>query len=114
MDGLKLNMYFNTSLRNMGLLTSISLALLAGSRFFQKEGGDDKRRVNLVRFATIFLIISIAFTVGFLIEYYNLIEESFKNDIIKDRSTYRLWILIPIAILLTNIIMVWNVYAKNL
>ena len=52
MDSLPIHMYYNTALRNIGLYTSLSLALLAGSRFFLGKGNEkaaDQAAVNAMR-----------------------------------------------------------------
>ena len=63
----KLQMHFHTSIRNVGLYLSVSLALLGASRYYRK--GSERSRVKQLMFT----LISLAFTTNaFLVSKYLL------------------------------------------
>lgn len=111
MDSLPIHMYYNTALRNIGLYTSLSLALLAGSRFFLGKG-NEKRRLLLVYFSIGFLTISLIMGALFI---ETLI--TFINDHKKRRKPYKefyKWLAIPILVMLLNVTMLVTINFANL
>ena len=111
MDQLPLNMYYNTSLRNVGLYTSISLAIIAASRFFLGKGNETRRKV-LVWFSVGFLCISLLFNILFIKDYLSYINEL--KDGGKDVKGQYKWLSVPILVLLMNIVMLFMVNFKNI
>lgn len=109
MNNLQVDMYFNTAFRNIGLLTSISIALLTASRFFTDK--DPQRRMTFVYFATIFLVMSILFSIAFLHKYYKLINQTVDTSM---KNHYYMWSVLPILLLLININMLIIVFYENI
>ena len=109
MKNLQIDMYLNTVFFNLGLLTSISLALLAASRFFYDT--DPSRRMTFVYFATVFLIMSILFSIAFLHKYYNLVNNNVNTEM---QTHYYMWSILPILLLLINCSMLVIIFFKNI
>tara|TARA_Y100000816_G_scaffold286058_1_gene266581 strand:+ start:496 stop:891 length:396 start_codon:yes stop_codon:yes gene_type:complete len=95
----KLQMHFHTSIRNVGLYLSVSLALLGASRYYRK--GSERSRVKQLMFT----LISLAFTTNaFLVSKYllndhmSILKNYCKNEI---KHVYK-WYIIPKILLLTS------------
>jgi hypothetical protein len=76
-----LMMFYHTSTRNVGLFTSISLAILSYSRFYR--GKSKLYSSGLVVISTIFVLISLLINLklyNLLIEYSKLEEYSYINN----------------------------------
>ena len=75
----KLQMHF-TSIRNVGLYLSVSLALLGASRYYRK--GSERSRIKQLMFT----IVSLAFTTNaFLVSKYLLNDHSYLKIIAKKK-----------------------------
>lgn len=95
----KLQMHFHTSIRNVGLYLSVSLALLGASRYYRK--GSERSRIRQLMFT----LVSLAFTTNaFLVSKYLLNDHMF---ILKDYSKEETkhvtkWYIIPKILLGTS------------
>ena len=111
MEQLPINMYYNTALRNVGLYTSISLAILGASRFFLGKGNETRRKL-LVTFSIGFLCISLLFGGLFIHDYLNLIKQEKDNN--KDVKSHYKWLSIPILVMMMNLFMLFMINFKNI
>ncbi len=110
-DSLPIHMYYNTALRNVALMTSVSLALLAGSRFFIGKN-NEKRRQLLVYFSIGFLTLTLIMGALFIETLFNFI-----NDHKKRRKPYKefyKWLVIPVIMIMLNIGMLVTIYFANI
>lgn len=87
-------MYFQTSLRNVGLYTSLSFAALGYSRFYRNK--DALYNIYLVIFSIVFIMLSLTISI-------NLISDINKFQKILKSSTIKKWIYIPKTIIVFNI-----------
>ena len=87
-------MYFQTSLRNIGLYTSLSFAALGYSRFYRNK--DALYNIYLVIFSIVFIMLSLTISI-------NLISDINKFQKILKSSTIKKWIYIPKTIIVFNI-----------
>lgn len=87
-------MYFQTSLRNVGLYTSISFASLGYSRYYR----DKSNIYNLY-----LIIVSLAFLAVSLFVSYHLVEDiqHFQKDVKSEQL--KKWLILPKSILYFNI-----------
>ena len=88
---------FQTTFRNIGLFTSISLAVLAGSRYFRDKNEFVKNEIFLLSLSLIFIVFSL-FINSFLI--YDL--QIFYKNKVYDKLLK--WIYLCYFVLLFNII----------
>ena len=87
-------MYFQTSLRNVGLYTSLSFAALGYSRFYRDK--DALYNIYLIIFSIVFMILSLTICI-------NLISDIDKFQKILKSSSIKKWIYIPKTIIVFNI-----------
>ena len=87
-------MYFQTSLRNIGLYTSLSFAALGYSRFYRNK--DALYNIYLVIFSIVFIMLSLTISI-------NLISDINKFQKILKSTTIKKWIYIPKTIMVFNI-----------
>lgn len=81
-------MFYHTSLRNVGLYTSISLALLGVSRFYREKGDFVYNTAFiLLSMATLFLAFSILQN---LIRHVTVFKESLNDE--KEKMTVNEWL----------------------
>ena len=95
----KLQMHFHTTIRNVGLYLSVSLALLGASRYYRK--GAERSRVKQLMFT----VISLAFTTkSFLISKFLLNDHLavLKNYEKKEVQQVYKWYIIPKMLLATS------------
>tara|TARA_B100001564_G_scaffold278948_1_gene241082 strand:+ start:182 stop:577 length:396 start_codon:yes stop_codon:yes gene_type:complete len=95
----KLQMHFHTTIRNVGLYLSVSLALLGASRYYRK--GAERSRVKQLMFTA----ISLAFTTkAFLISKFLLNDHLavLKNYEKKEVQQVYKWYIIPKMLLATS------------
>jgi len=95
----KLQMHFHTTIRNVGLYLSVSLALLGASRYYRK--GAERSRVKQLMFTA----ISLAFTTkAFLISKFLLNDHLavLKNYEKKELQHVYKWYIIPKMLLATS------------
>jgi hypothetical protein len=94
----KLQMHFHTTIRNVGLYLSVSLALLGASRYYRK--GAERSRVKQLMFTA----ISLAFTTkAFLISKFLLSDHLavLRNYEKKEVQQVYKWYIIPKMLLAT-------------
>lgn len=99
----KLQMHFHTSIRNVGLYLSVSLALLGASRYYRK--GSERSRVKQLMFT----IVSLAFTTNaFLVSKYLLNDHmSMLKNYSKEETTHvTKWYIIPKILLGTSFLFI--------
>jgi len=96
-------MFYQTSFRNVGLFTTISLALLGYSRFYR-----DKNTIYNISF----IIISLVFILCSCYICYYLVKDLENIHKNLDKSLYlKKWLIIPKIILVTNsIIGIFGIY----
>ena len=107
----KMQMHFHTSIRNVGLYLSVSLALLGASRYYRK-GAERSRPRQLL-----FTLLSLAFTANaFLISYYlhkdhiSILQQYDKKE---SKSSYK-WYVIPKILIMTSALFVtFSVYLSG-
>ena len=95
----KLQMHFHTTIRNVGLYLSVSLALLGASRYYRK--GAERSRVKQLMFT----VIPLAFTTkAFLISKFLLNDHLavLKNYEKKEVQQVYKWYIIPKMLLATS------------
>ena len=95
----KLQMHFHTTIRNVGLYLSVSLAVLGASRYYRK--GAERSRVKQLMFTA----ISLAFTTkAFLISKFLLNDHLavLKNYEKKEVQQVYKWYIIPKMLLATS------------
>tara|TARA_Y100000996_G_C22303337_1_gene553081 strand:+ start:43 stop:438 length:396 start_codon:yes stop_codon:yes gene_type:complete len=95
----KLQMHFHTTIRNVGLYLSVSLALLGASRYYRK--GAERSRVKQLMFTA----ISLAFTTkAFLISKFLLNDHLavLRNYEKKEVQQVYKWYIIPKMLLATS------------
>lgn len=95
----KLQMHFHTTIRNVGLYLSVSLALLGASRYYRK--GAERSRVKQLMFTA----ISLAFTTkAFLISKFLLSDHLavLRNYEKKEVQQVYKWYIIPKMLLATS------------
>jgi len=88
---------YHTNLRNVGLFTSISLAILGASRFYRGKG--------IMLYNIGYIIISLIFTFMSLILAYYLLEDHKKLIKKMNNNETKLlnkWYLLPKLLLVTN------------
>ena len=85
---------FHTTLRNIGLFTSISIAILVGSRYYIDKKNYKINRYFLLLLSLIFLVYSIFINIFLLYDIYYYFDN---HDFIKK------WILLTKFILFFNI-----------
>lgn len=90
-------MMFHTTIRNMGLFTSISLGLLGYSRFYRSKN-NQMYNIAFIVFSLIFLACSINIGRYLLLDVQNINKES-KMD--KNALTHK-WMMIPEIIIGVN------------
>ena len=104
----KLQMHFHTSIRNIGLYLSVSLALLGASRYYRK-GSERSRGRQLL-----FTIISLGFTVNaFLVSRYLLSDHmSLLKNYNKDeiQHVYKWYIIPKILLLVSTLFVCFSLY----
>ena len=99
----KLQMHFHTSIRNVGLYLSVSLALLGASRHYRK--GSERSRVKQLMFT----LVSLAFTTNaFLVSKYLLHDHMsmLKNYSKKETKHVNKWYVIPKILLGTSFLFI--------
>ena len=95
----KLQMHFHTSIRNVGLYLSVSLALLGASRYYRK--GSERSRIKQLMFS----MVSLAFTTNaFLVSKYLLNDHMsiLKNYSKEETKHVTKWYIIPKILLGTS------------
>ena len=95
----KLQMHFHTSIRNVGLYLSVSLALLGASRYYRK--GSERSRIRQLMFT----MVSLAFTTNaFLVSKYLLNDHMsiLKNYSKEETKHVTKWYIIPKILLGTS------------
>ena len=95
----KLQMHFHTSIRNVGLYLSVSLALLGASRYYRK--GSERSRIKQLMFT----MVSLAFTTNaFLVSKYLLNDHMsiLKNYSKEETKHVTKWYIIPKILLATS------------
>ena len=95
----KLQMHFHTSIRNVGLYLSVSLALLGASRYYRK--GSERSRIKQLMFT----MVSLAFTTNaFLVSRYLLDDHMsiLKNYSKEETKHVTKWYIIPKILLGTS------------
>ena len=95
----KLQMHFHTSIRNVGLYLSVSLALLGASRYYRK--GSERSRIKQLMFT----LVSLAFTTNaFLVSRYLLDDHMsiLKNYSKEETKHVTKWYIIPKILLATS------------
>ena len=95
----KLQMHFHTSIRNVGLYLSVSLALLGASRYYRK--GSERSRAKQLMFT----MVSLAFTTNaFLVSKYLLDDHAsiLKNYAENEIKHVTKWYIIPKILLATS------------
>ena len=95
----KLQMHFHTSIRNVGLYLSVSLALLGASRYYRK--GSERSRAKQLMFT----MVSLAFTTNaFLVSKYLLHDHAsiLKNYTENEIKHVTKWYIIPKILLATS------------
>ncbi len=95
----KLQMHFHTSIRNVGLYLSVSLALLGASRYYRK--GSERSRIKQLMFT----VVSLAFTTNaFLVSKYLLNDHMsiLKNYTKEETKHVTKWYIIPKILLGTS------------
>ena len=95
----KLQMHFHTSIRNVGLYLSVSLALLGASRYYRK--GSERSRIKQLMFT----LVSLAFTTNaFLVSRYLLDDHMsiLKNYSKEETKHVNKWYIIPKILLGTS------------
>ena len=100
---------YHTSLRNVGLFTSVSFAALAYSRYYRSKN-DDIYNIGLILVSVAFIIVSIMIS--------NFLISDFENDIgnIKDNKKYSIrtikkWLTIPYFVLgIEYVILVFGLF----
>jgi hypothetical protein len=86
-------MYFSTSLRNIGLFTSVSLGALGYSRFYRSKNAI--HNIYLILVSLFFLLASM------YIAYYLVQDiETFNND--ETNKIMEKWILLPKGLIIVN------------
>ena len=91
-------MYYHSSLRNVGLFTSISLALLGYSRFY---------RGKIKVYNVSFIIISLLILVCALFMCFNIIQDLKHMSKSVDNTKYlQRWLLIPQIIFVLEILII--------
>ena len=84
---LDLKMYYNTNLRNLLLIISVTIALLTASRLYITQ---DKQTNNIILIIALsFLILSIIYNLLFMYEYQQLSENTQNTNI-----NY-MWLVLP-------------------
>lgn len=99
----KLQMHFHTSIRNIGLYVSVSVALLGASRYYRK--GSERSRVKQLMFT----LVSLAFTTNaFLVSKYLLHDHMsiLKNYSKKESKHVNKWYVIPKILLGTSFLLI--------
>lgn len=89
-------MFYHTTLRNVGLFTSISLALLGYSRFYR-----GKNKIYNISFIILSLLILLC---AMMINFYLVKDLERMRTSIKDPKYLDKWMLIPKAILTADIL----------
>ena len=106
MDHKAINSLYHTNLRNIGLFTSISLALLGASRFYRAKG--------ILIYNIGYILVSLVFTGMSLIMTRYLMEDHkylIKNMKEKDTILLDKWYILPKILLFTNtIILCFTLY----
>ena len=92
-----LNLYkaYHTVLRNIGLYTSISLAILGSSRFYINKNVFKLNHIFLVLLSLIFLLYSI---------FINIFVISDLSSNLKKKEIFKKWYYLLLSILLFNIL----------
>jgi predicted Co/Zn/Cd cation transporter (cation efflux family) len=106
MDHKAINALFHTNLRNIGLFTSISLAILGASRFYRGKG--------MIMYNVGYILISLVFTVmslmmaNYLMEDHEKLIKKMKKE---DTELLDKWYMLPKMLLVTNsVILVFSLY----
>ncbi len=95
-DEQSLLMFYHTTIRNVGLYTSISFAALGYSRFYR--GKNKLYNVGLIIFSLAFLIVSL------VLDYFLILDINYyKKKHSLDKNIIDKWML------LTNIILIFNI-----
>jgi hypothetical protein len=95
-DEQSLLMFYHTTIRNVGLYTSISFAALGYSRFYR--GKNKLYNVGLILFSLAFLIVSL------VLDYFLILDINYyKKKHSLDKNIIDKWML------LTNIILIFNI-----
>tara|TARA_B100001094_G_C18052385_1_gene730728 strand:- start:63 stop:404 length:342 start_codon:yes stop_codon:yes gene_type:complete len=93
---------YHTNLRNVGLFTSVSLALMGSSRFFR--GKDMQfRNIGYLTLSIICIVISILLA-SYLLEDHKIYMNKIKNE---EKNLLNKWYIIPNILLITNIILLF-------
>ena len=89
-----LMMYYQTSLRNVGLYTSLSFGALGYSRFYRQK--DAIYNVFMIIFSIVFTIISLTISINLLSDI-NKFQKKLKSTEIKK------WLYLPKTIMVFNV-----------
>ena len=91
----KMQMHFHTSIRNVGLYLSISLALLGAARAFRNPNNKSITRQFVFTFPAIIFTFN-----AFLISKF-LLHDHLNTDIIENNKYYK-WYIIPKILMYTS------------
>ena len=101
-----IQLLYQTTLRNIGLFTSISLALLGISRFYRSK------KLHIYNIG--YILTSIVFTImTIILDIYLIYDHSIITNMVDDKQKYLLykWYTIPNILLLTNSsILIFSIY----
>jgi hypothetical protein len=89
--------YFQTSIRNVGLYTSLSFAALAASRYY-KDSNNRFRRNGFISLGLFYIFITLVILKNLILHYGNHTNE---HQLIKLEP----WYIIPYMLCMTNIVM---------
>lgn len=84
-----INMLFHTNIRNVGLFTSISLALLAQSRYFRKSK-DNTSLVLFLLFTLLIQVVALLFVLNMLSDHKLYYENLNDNEQIMLNKWYKI------------------------
>ena len=94
MESMKMYTLYHTALRNIGLYTSISLAILAGSRFYKYNSNRKNNQLFLLILSLLFILYSLTINSFLIYDFRN----HFKYHEILDK-----WLLLTKIILFFNL-----------
>tara|TARA_Y100000768_G_C23742548_1_gene570050 strand:- start:313 stop:711 length:399 start_codon:yes stop_codon:yes gene_type:complete len=100
----KLQMHFHTSIRNIGLYLSVSLAVLGASRYYRK--GSERSRFRQLMFTLVSLIFT---TNAFLIARYLLSDHLSiidKSELETNKESILKWYIIPKLLMGVSVIFI--------
>ena len=102
-DTIKIYTLFQTTFRNIGLFTSIGLAILAGSRFFRDKIEFIKNEIFLLALSFIFIFLSILINSFLIFDLENYYKKKI-NKIIKK------WIYLCYIVLFFNLLLLFYIF----